>query len=103
MSERLTRAEVAHLAHLARLACTDEELDRYAEQLTDVLTYVAEVQAADTDGVEPTTHVVPTVNRLRPDVVTPSLPADVALSGAPDAVDGRFRVPRLLEDAPVPS
>ena len=61
MSERLTRAEVAHLAHLARLACTDEELDRYAEQLSDVLAYVAEVQAAPTDGVEPTTHVVPSV------------------------------------------
>lgn len=92
----LDRQDIAHLARLARLAVTDEELDRFAGQLGAVLDAVARVQRADAGDVVPTTHAVPLTNVLRPDVVTPCLPRDVVLAGAPAAEDGRFRVPRIL-------
>ena len=90
---QLTRDEVAHLAHLSRLAVSDEELDLFAGQLAAVLDAVAQVGKAD---VAPTTHAVPMTNVMRPDVARPSLPRDVVLAGAPAAEDDRFRVPRIL-------
>ncbi|CCG04692.1 Aspartyl/glutamyl-tRNA(Asn/Gln) amidotransferase subunit C [Blastococcus saxobsidens DD2] len=92
----LTRDEVAHLAHLSRLAVSEEELDLFAGQLAAVLDAVAEVGKADVTDVAPTTHAVPMTNVMRPDVARPSLPCDVVLAGAPAAEDGRFRVPRIL-------
>ncbi len=92
----LSRNDVAHLARLARLAVTDEELDLFAGQLTVVLDAVARVGEAAAEDVPPTTHAVPMTNVVRPDVVTPSLPRDVVLAEAPAAEDGRFRVPRIL-------
>jgi aspartyl-tRNA(Asn)/glutamyl-tRNA(Gln) amidotransferase subunit C len=92
----LSRKDLAHLARLARLAVTDEELERFAGQLDAVLDAVAQVAKADVDDVAPTTHAVPMTNVLRPDVTTPCLPQDVVLAGAPAAEDGRFRVPRIL-------
>ena len=98
--DRLTRDEVAHLAHLSRLAVTEEELDLFAGQLGAVLDAVAQVGKADVADVPPTTHAVPMTNVFREDVVRPSLPRDVVLAGAPAAEDGRIRVPRILgEDA----
>ncbi|WP_040338265.1 Asp-tRNA(Asn)/Glu-tRNA(Gln) amidotransferase subunit GatC [Candidatus Blastococcus massiliensis] len=94
--DRLTRDEVAHLAHLSRLAVTDEELDLFAGQLAAVLDAVAQVGKAEVDDVAPTTHAVPMTNVFREDVARPSLPRDVALAGAPAAEDGRIRVPRIL-------
>jgi aspartyl-tRNA(Asn)/glutamyl-tRNA(Gln) amidotransferase subunit C len=94
--DRLTRDEVAHLAHLARLAVTDEELDLFAGQLGAVLDAVAQVGRADVADVAPTTHAVPMTNVFREDVARPSLPRDVVLAGAPAAEDGRIRVPRIL-------
>jgi aspartyl-tRNA(Asn)/glutamyl-tRNA(Gln) amidotransferase subunit C len=96
--EPLTRQEVAHLARLARLAVTDEELDLFAGQLDAVLDAVAKVGQAPVDDVAPTTHAVPMTNVMRPDVVRPSLPRDVVLAGAPAAEEGRFRVPRILQE-----
>ena len=92
----LSRTDVEHLARLARLAVTDEELDLFAGQLDVVLDAVARVQEAAADDVAPTTHAVPMTNVFRPDVVTPCLPRDVVLAMAPAAEDGRFRVPRIL-------
>jgi aspartyl-tRNA(Asn)/glutamyl-tRNA(Gln) amidotransferase subunit C len=92
----LSRQEVAHLARLARLAVTDEELDLFAGQLDAVLDAVARVGKADVSDVPPTTHAVPMTNVFRPDVARPSLPRDVVLASAPAAEDGRFRVPRIL-------
>ena len=92
----LSRKDLAHLARLARLAVTDEELDRFAGQLDAVLDAVAQVSKADVGDVPPTTHAVPMTNVLRPDVPRPSLARDVVLAGAPAAEDGRFRVPRIL-------
>ena len=94
----LTRQELAHLARLARLAVTDEELDLFAGQLAVVLDAVARVGEAPVEDVPPTTHAVPMTNVMRPDVVRPSLPRDVVLAGAPAAEDGRFRVPRILQE-----
>jgi aspartyl-tRNA(Asn)/glutamyl-tRNA(Gln) amidotransferase subunit C len=95
---RVTREEIAHLAHLARLAVTDEELDLFAGQLAAVLDAVAQVGKADVEDVAPTTHAVPMTNVARPDVARPSLPRDVVLAGAPAAEDDRFRVPRILQE-----
>ncbi len=94
----LSRKEVAHLARLARLAVTDEELDLFAGQLADVLDAVAQVGKAPVEDVPPTTHAVPMTNVMRPDVARPGLPREVVLAGAPAAEDGRFRVPRILQE-----
>jgi len=93
----LTRDDVAHLAHLARLELSGQELDVYVGQLSVILDAVATVGAvADTPGVEPTSHAVPLTNVYRDDVVRPGLSNEAALAAAPAAEDGRFRVPQIL-------
>ncbi|HLX87513.1 MAG TPA: Asp-tRNA(Asn)/Glu-tRNA(Gln) amidotransferase subunit GatC [Acidimicrobiales bacterium] len=96
----LTREDAAYVARLARLDLTDEELDTYAGQLAAVLEHAAAVAALDTRDVEPTSHPLPMRNVLRNDEVRPSLDRDEVLAQAPAAEDGRFRVPRILGDAP---
>lgn len=91
----ITREDVAHLARLARLAVTEAELDLFAGQLDAILDTVAPVGDI-TDAVPPTSHVVPLTNVLRPDEVVPGLDRAAALAAAPDAEEGRFRVPRIL-------
>ena len=100
MTERISRDEVAHVARLARLDVTEDELDRFTEQLGAVLEHAADVEALDTAGVEPTAHPLPLENVLREDVVRPSLDRDEVLGQAPAAEEGRFRVPRILGEAP---
>lgn len=92
----ITRDEVAHLARLARLAVTPEELDAFAGQLDAILTHVATVSEVAADGVPPTSHAVPLTNVVRPDVVVAGLTQAQALSGAPAVEEGRFRVPQIL-------
>lgn len=94
----ITRAEVAHLARLARLDLAEEELDHYAEQLDVILTSVARVSEVAADDIPPTSHPVPLVNVTRPDEARPSLSRADALGGAPAVQDDRFRVPRILEE-----
>jgi aspartyl-tRNA(Asn)/glutamyl-tRNA(Gln) amidotransferase subunit C len=98
----LTRQEVAHLARLSRLALSDEELDHLAPQLDVILTSVARVAEAGTPeemaAVPPTSHAVPMKNVFRPDAIVPCLPRDEVLAAAPAVEDGRFRVPRILEE-----
>lgn len=98
MPERgsITRDEVAHLARLARLALDDDELDRFGPQLDVILTAVSRISSLDTAEVPPTSHSLPLTNVTRPDEVRPGLSQQQALSGAPAAEDGRFRVPRIL-------
>ncbi len=93
----ITRAEVAHLARLSRLALSDAELDRMAEQLDVILGAVARVGEVAAADIPPTSHSVPLTNVLRPDVVTPSLLRDDALAMAPATEEDRFRVPRILD------
>jgi aspartyl-tRNA(Asn)/glutamyl-tRNA(Gln) amidotransferase subunit C len=95
----ITREQVAHLARLSRLALDDAELDGLATQLDVILSAVASIaEVTDAADVPPTTHAVPLENVQRPDVVRPSLPRDAVLAGAPAAEDGRFRVPRILDE-----
>jgi aspartyl-tRNA(Asn)/glutamyl-tRNA(Gln) amidotransferase subunit C len=94
----LNRQEVAHLARLSRLSLSDEELDQFAPQLDDILTWVARVGEAASADIPATTSAVPRVNIFRPDVVRPSLDRDEVLASAPAAEDGRFRVPRILDE-----
>lgn len=67
-------------------------------ELSHILEHAERIQALDLDGVEPTSHAVPIVNAMRQDVKTPSLPQEVALRNAPESEDGRFKVPRIIED-----
>lgn len=94
----ITRAEVAHLARLARLDLAEEELDHYAEQLDVILSSVARVSEVAADDIPPTSHPVPLVNVTRPDVARSGLPREAALAAAPAVEDDRFRVPRILEE-----
>ncbi|MBB2942105.1 aspartyl-tRNA(Asn)/glutamyl-tRNA(Gln) amidotransferase subunit C [Actinoplanes lutulentus] len=94
----ISREEVAHLARLSRLAVTEEELDRFAGQLDVILQSVARVGEVAADDIPPTSHSVPLTNVYREDVPAPSLTQEEALSGAPDAYEGRFRVPRILDE-----
>ena len=96
----LTREDAAYVARLARLDLTDEELDTFAGQLATVLAHAAAVAALDTRDVEPTSHPLPLRNVLRLDEVKPSLDRDEVLAQAPSVEDGRFRVPRILGEAP---
>ena len=95
---KITLAEVEHVARLARLALGAAEKDRMRSQLDAILGYVEQLRRVDTTGVEPTAHVLPLVNVMRDDEVRPSYPADAMLANAPDAQDGQFRVPRILEE-----
>ena len=92
----ITRAQVAHLADLARIDLSDAELDHLAPQLNVILESIASIQGVAGDDVPPTSHPVPLTNVFRDDVVTPGLSQEEALGGAPEAEDGRFRVPRIL-------
>ena len=94
----ISREEVAHLARLSRLAVTDQELDRFSGQLDVILQSVARIGEVAADDIPPTSHSVPLTNVYRDDVVQPSLTQEQALSGAPDQAEGRFRVPRILDE-----
>ncbi|UQX89933.1 Asp-tRNA(Asn)/Glu-tRNA(Gln) amidotransferase subunit GatC [Jatrophihabitans telluris] len=92
----LTRDEVAHLAKLARLAVTDDELDLFAGQLDVILSAVARIGDVAAADIPPTSHAVPLENVFRQDVTRPSLPREDVLAGAPAVEDDRFRVPQIL-------
>ena len=89
----IERDQVLHVARLARLRLSDEEIDRMAGELSHILEHVETMNELQLDGVEPTSHVVELQNVLREDVPRESLPRERALDQAPDAADGGFRVP----------
>lgn len=94
----ITREQVAHLGRLARLSLTDDELDRYSAQLADIVAAVARVTEVATPDVPATSHPMPLENIFREDVPRPGLTQQEALRNAPAAEDGRFRVPRILDE-----
>ena len=100
MAERITTADVAHVARLARLELTEEELELFTGQLADVLDHARDLDALDVSGVPPTAHPLPLRNVLRDDVPRPGLGQDEALAAAPQVEAGRFRVPPVLGEAP---
>jgi aspartyl-tRNA(Asn)/glutamyl-tRNA(Gln) amidotransferase subunit C len=89
----IDREQVLHVAKLARLRLTDEEVDRMAGELSGILEHVEHISELDLDAVEPTAHVIELENVLRPDKPRPSWPREDVLGLAPDAADGAFRVP----------
>jgi aspartyl-tRNA(Asn)/glutamyl-tRNA(Gln) amidotransferase subunit C len=97
---QITRDEVAHVARLARLLLTDEEIDTFTEQLGKVLDHARDVEALDVADVPPTAHPYPLANVLRADEPQPCLDREAALEGAPVVEAGQFRVPPVLGEAP---
>ena len=89
----IDRDQVLHVARLARLRLSDEEVERMATELSAILEHVERIEELDLDGVEPTSHVVELANVLRADEPRPSWPRESTLAGAPDATDDAYRVP----------
>jgi len=97
VTERITRADVEHVALLARLALTDDEIELYTGQLASILDHAQDLEELDLDGVEATAHPFPLRNVLRADDARPGIDRSEVLAQAPAAEDGRFRVPRILD------
>lgn len=95
---KITKEEVEHVALLARLRLTEVEKGLYSNQLDNILSYVEKLKGLNTNGVEPTTHVVPITNPYRNDKVTPSISRELALQNAPQKEKGCFKVPRIIEE-----
>lgn len=100
MSATLGRDDVAHVARLARLSLTDEELDRFTPQLAQVIGHAQDIASLDLDGVAPTAHPVPLSNVLRSDEPRPGVDRDEVLAQAPAVEDHRFKVPPITGEAP---
>ena len=94
----ITREEVRHLADLARIDLSDDELDHLAPQLSVILESVASISDVAAGDIPPTSHPLPLANVFREDVVVPGLTAEEALAGAPESEQQRFAVPRILGD-----
>lgn len=97
MALDLSDAEILHVARLARLRLTTDELGPVRQDLNRVLAYVSQLQALDLDGVDPTMHVLKTRAPLREDQKEPSLSPTEALANGPRVQDGMFMVPRIME------
>ena len=100
VADPISRADVEHVAKLARLALTDDEVEDLTAELGSILGHAADIEALALDDVPPTAHPLPLENVLRADDVRPSLDRDEVLAQAPAAEGGRFRVPRILGEAP---
>jgi aspartyl-tRNA(Asn)/glutamyl-tRNA(Gln) amidotransferase subunit C len=92
----LSESEVRHVALLARLALTDDQVETLRGELNSILGHIDTIRQLDLDGVTPMTHAIPVVNETRADVVRPGLSHDDALLNAPDAEAGAFRIPRIV-------
>lgn len=99
MAERLSESDVRHVAKLARLKCSEEEIHLFTEQLGAVLDYVAQLEEVDTHDVEPLAHCLPVNNVFREDVPGASLSNDEALANAPQRDGEFFAVPKILGDS----
>ena len=89
----IDREQVLHVARLARLRLSDDEVERMSSELSGILEHVERISALDLDDVEPTSHVIELQNVLRPDKPRPSWPREKVLEPAPDPAEGAFRVP----------
>ena len=100
MTEQISRDDVAHVARLARLRLSAEELERFTLQLGDVLDHAADVAALDLEGVPPTSHPYPVGNVLRDDVPDGGIDRAEVLAQAPETEEGQFRVPPVRGESP---
>ncbi|MFE7064668.1 Asp-tRNA(Asn)/Glu-tRNA(Gln) amidotransferase subunit GatC [Sutcliffiella sp. NPDC057660] len=94
---RISEDQVKHVAHLARLAISEEEAVMFTSQLDAIISFAEQLNELDTDHVAPTTHVLPMKNVMREDVAKEGLPVDEVLKNAPDHKNGQIRVPTILE------
>ncbi len=94
---KITREQVQHVATLARLSLSDDEVATFTGQMGDILAYVEKLNELNTDGIVPTSHAVPMENAFRDDVVRPSIGVEKALANAPDRIADFFRVPKVIE------
>ena len=94
---KLNRKDVEHVALLSRLELSEQELDKFTGQLDAILEYIDVLNQVDTSAVEPMAHVLEIRNVMRADEVQPSLPREAALQNAPEAEDGFFKVPKIVE------
>lgn len=94
---KLNRKDVEHVALLSRLELSETELGKFTGQLDAILEYIDVLNQVDTSAVEPMAHVLEIRNVMRSDEVQPSLPREAALQNAPDAEDGFFKVPKIVE------
>jgi len=99
MAKKLTEAQVRHVAKLARLKCSDEEIKEFTGQLGAILDYVAQLEEVDAENIEPLAHCLPVHNVLRKDEVRPSLSNEEALANAPHRDGEFFAVPKVLDDS----
>lgn len=98
MATRLTLQQIAHVARLARLSLSEQEMLQMERHLNNLMAQFERLQELDTTGVEPTAHSFPVYNVFREDVVKPSLPAQEVLQNAPEQRDGCFIVPIIVEE-----
>ncbi|MGM9986235.1 MAG: Asp-tRNA(Asn)/Glu-tRNA(Gln) amidotransferase subunit GatC [Bacillaceae bacterium] len=94
---RITKEDVKHVANLARLAVTEEEVEKFTKQLDDIITFAEQLNELNTEGVKPTSHVLEMKNILREDKAKQGLPVEEVLKNAPDSQDGFIRVPAIIE------
>jgi aspartyl-tRNA(Asn)/glutamyl-tRNA(Gln) amidotransferase subunit C len=94
---KLNRKDVEHVALLSRLELSENELDKFTGQLDAILEYIDVLNQVDTSAVEPMAHVLELRNVMRPDMARPSLPQKAALQNAPEAENGFFKVPKIVE------
>jgi len=94
---KITKEEVKHVAHLARLDFNQDEIDMFTMQLSDILNYIDQLNQVDTDGVQPMTHTMVLHNAFRDDVIIPSLTNEMALGNAAEIRGSSFRVPKVIE------
>lgn len=93
---KLTKEEVKHVANLARLAITEEEAEKFAEQLGKITDFAEQLNELDTTHVEPTTHVLPLVNVMREDVAVKGLDREVMMLNVKEQEDGQVKVPAIM-------
>lgn len=94
----LTKAEVEHVARLARLELSESEKEEFTGQLNDILGFVEKLNKLDTANIEPTAHAIPVTNVFRHDQAGTSLETESALVNAPDQAGNFFKVPKILEE-----
>lgn len=94
---KITREQVTHIAHLARLEFNEGEIESFTEQLDKILSYFDKLKEANTESVEPTSHAIMVKNVFREDTVSESVSRDAILANAPDLESDCFRVPKIIE------
>lgn len=94
---KITPENVRHVAQLARIALTDEQIGVIGRQLNDIVEYVAQLKEINTNNIEPTSHVIPLKNIFREDAKSPSLPRQEMLKNAPDCNERFYIVPKIIE------